>query len=164
MEWFALYVKSRHEFFTDLELRRKGVETFLPTVRKWRQWKDRKKLIHFPLFPGYLFVYISPDPERFLDVLKTKGSVTLISAESGRPTPVSPDEINSLKLLIDSGTKLDIYPSLNKGTWVRVRRGLFQGAEGVLQEKGDHCLFLVNIKLLGRSVGVKIHADDIESI
>ncbi|OGW52743.1 MAG: hypothetical protein A2Y81_10305 [Nitrospirae bacterium RBG_13_43_8] len=164
MEWFALYVKSRHEFFTDLELRRKGVETFLPTVKKWRQWKDRKKLIHFPLFPGYLFVYISPDPERFLDVLKTKGSVTLLSAESGRPTPVLLEEINSLKLLIDSGTKVDIYPCLNEGTRVRVRRGLFQGAEGVLQEKGDHCLFLVNIKLLGRSVGVKIHADDIENI
>src|SRR4030042_5124816 len=156
MEWFALYVKSRHEFFTDLELRRKGGETFLPTVKKWRQWKDRKKLIHFPLFPGYLFVYISPDPERFLDVLKTKGSVTLLSAESGRPTPVLLEEINSLKLLIDSGTKVDIYPCLNEGTRVRVRRGLFQGAEGVLQEKGDHCLFLVNIKLLGRSVGVKI--------
>ncbi len=164
MEWFALYVKARHEFFTGHELQRKGVETFLPTVKKWRQWKDRKKLIHFPLFPGYLFVYISPDPERFLDVLKTKGSVTLISAELGRPTPVPLEEINSLKLLIDSGIKLDIYPCLNAGTWVRVRRGLFQGAEGVLQEKGDHCLFLVNIKLLGRSIGVKIHADDIENI
>jgi transcriptional antiterminator NusG len=123
MEWFALYVKARHEFFTGHELQRKGVETFLPTVKKLRQWKDRKKLIHFPLFPGYLFVYISPDPERFLDVLKTKGSVTLISAESGRPTPVPPEEINSLKLLIDSGIKLDIYPCLNEGTWVRVRRG-----------------------------------------
>jgi hypothetical protein len=40
MEWFALYVKSRHEFFTYLELRRKGVETFLPTVKTVERQKS----------------------------------------------------------------------------------------------------------------------------
>ncbi len=164
MEWFALYVKSRHEFFTHNELQKKSIETFLPAAKKWRQWKDRKKLVDFPIFPGYLFVQISPNPERFLDVLKTKGAVTLISAELGHPTPVPPEEIHSLRLLIESGKELDIYPHLKEGTLVRVRRGLFQGAEGILQKKEDQYIFLVNIKLLGRSVGVKIHADDVETI
>jgi transcription antitermination factor NusG len=164
MEWFAVYVKARHEFFTDSELRKKGIETFLPAVKKWRQWKDRKKLVDFPLFPGYLFVHIYPNPEGFLDVLQTRGTVTLISVELGHPTPVPPEEINSLRLLIESGKELDIYPHLKEGTWVRVRKGLFQGAEGILQKKEEQYVFLVNIKLLGRSVGVKIHADDIESI
>jgi len=164
MEWFALYVKSRHEFFTNNELRKKGIETFLPAVKKWRQWKDRKKLVDFPLFPGYLFVHIYPNPERLLDVLKTKGAVDLLSTELTRPTPVSSEEIHSLRLLIESGKELDIYPHLKEGIGVRVRRGLFKGAEGILQEREDQYIFLVNIKLLGRSVGVKIHADDIETI
>jgi transcription antitermination factor NusG len=164
MEWFALYVKSRHEFFTNNELQKKGIETFLPAVRKWRQWKDRKKLVDFPLFPGYLFTHLSPNPERFLDVLKTKGAVTFISAELGHPTPVLPEEIHSLRLLIESGEELDIYPHLKEGTWIRVKRGLFQGAEGILQKKEEQYIFLVNIKLLGRSVGVKIYADDLETI
>lgn len=163
MEWFALYVKSRHEFITNGELQKKGIETFLPSVRISRQWKDRKKLIDFPLFPGYLFVHRSSSPEELIKVLKTKGAVTFISLEPGHPTPVPREEISSLRLLIESGKELDIYPHLKEGTWVRVKRGTLKGAEGILKMKEDQYMFLVNIRLLGRSVGVKIHADDIES-
>jgi len=163
MEWFALYVKSRHEFVTNGELQKKGIETFLPSVKKYRQWKDRRRLVDFPLFPGYLFVYIYPNQEKFINVLKTRGAVTLVSLESGRPTPVAPEEITSLRRLIGSGEELDIYHHLKEGTWVRVRRGPLTGAEGVLEKKEEHYMFLVNIKLLGKSVGVVIHADDIEN-
>jgi transcriptional antiterminator NusG len=162
MEWFALYVKSRHEFITDSELRKKGLETFLPSVKKLRHWKDRKKLIDFPLFPGYLFINIYPNPEEFINVLKTRGVVTLVSLGSGHPTSVPPEEISSLKLLIESGKELDIYPYLREGMWARVRRGPLEGAEGILKKKEDQYMFLINIKILGRSVSVKINADDIE--
>jgi transcriptional antiterminator NusG len=161
--WYALSIKSRHEFVVSGELRRKGIETFLPSVTKLSRWKDRKKLVELPLFPGYLFVYIAPDPEEFLRVVKTRGTVTLIALEPGRPTPVAPEEIRSLKRVLESGEKLDIYPHFQTGSRVRVKRGLLQGAEGVLAKKEDQDVFLVSIELLGRSVGVKMSADDVEA-
>jgi len=164
MEWFVLYVKARHEFATNAELRKKGIESFLPSIKRWRQWRDRKKLIDFPLFPGYLFVHIFPNSEGFVNALRTRGAVNLISAELGRPTPVLPEEISSLRLLIESGKELDIYPHLKEGTWIRVRKGLLKGAEGILEKREDQYLFIVNIKLLGKSVGVKIYADDMEIV
>jgi transcription antitermination factor NusG len=164
MEWFTLYVKARHEFATNAELRKKGIETFLPSIKRWRQWRDRKKLIDFPLFPGYLFVHIFPNSEGFVNALRTRGAVNLISAELGRPTPVLPEEISSLRLLIESGKELDIYPHLKEGTWIRVRKGLLKGAEGILEKREDQYLFIVNIKLLGKSVGAKIYADDMEIV
>ncbi len=162
VEWFALYVKSRHEYVTGHELQKKEMETFLPSIKRWRQWKDRRMLVDFPLFPGYLFVRVRPDPEHFINVLKTRGAVTLVSSEPGIPTPVPPEEISSLRVLVESGEELDIYPHLREGTQVRVRRGPLKGAEGILQEKGGQYMFLININLLGRSVGLKIYADDIE--
>ncbi len=162
MEWFALYVKSRHEFVTNNELQKKGIETFLPLIKRSRQWKDRRKLVDFPLFPGYLFFHIYPANDNFINVLKTCGAVRIVSIEKGRPTPVSPVEINSLKLLIDSGEKFDVYPNLKEGERVRVSKGPLKGAEGILGKKEEQYMFLVNIELLGRSVGVKIHADCIE--
>lgn len=164
LNWYALYVKSRHEFVTQNELRRKGISTYLPAVRKFRQWKDRKKMVEFPLFPGYCFVHIRSIPEDFLSVLKTRGVVTLLSAKPGCPTPVPSEEIDSLKLLVESGKDLDIYPHLKEGARVRIRRGPLKGAEGILEKKGDRYMFLVSIKLLGRSVGVNIYADDIEPV
>ncbi|KAF0221851.1 MAG: transcription termination factor NusG domain [Geobacteraceae bacterium] len=164
LQWYALHVKSKHEFATNSELLRKGVETYLPAVKRLRQWKDRKKLVEFPLFPGYIFVHIRSDQEDFCRILKTRGVVTLLSSEPGFPTAVPTEEINSLRLIVGSGNELDIYPHLKKGTRVRVKRGLLAGAEGTLVEKEERFMLLINIELLGRSVGVKVYADDVEAV
>lgn len=161
--WYVLYIKSRHEFVANNELIKKDVATFLPSVRRLRQWKDRKKWVDFPLFPGYLFVNIQARSESIVNVLKTRGVLNLLSAEPGYPTPVSPEEISSLQVLLESGRDIDIYPELKEGTRVRVRRGPLQGAEGILERRHDQYMFLVNLELLGRSVGVKMYADDIEA-
>ena len=90
--------------------------------------------------------------------------INLISAQAGYPTPVDPEEIDALKLLVQSGTDFDVYPHLKAGTRVRVRRGPLEGAEGILEKKDSQCLFLVNVELLGRSIGVKMYADALEEI
>lgn len=164
INWYALYVKSRHEFVTRGELAKKGIDTFLPVAKRMSQWRDRKKCIEFPLFPGYLFVHIPSSPETFLAVLKTRGAMRMLSLEPGNPTPISPEEIDSLRLLIESGKQFDVYPGLKEGNRVRVKRGPLAGAEGTLKVKNDQYMFLVNIELLGRSIGVTIYADDIEAL
>jgi len=162
--WYVLYVKSRHEFVANDELIKKDITTFLPAVRKLRNWKDRKKWVDFPLFPGYLFINIIPRPESILSVLKTRGAINLLSAQPGYPTPVSPDEIDALQLLIESGRDIDIYPELKTGTNVRVKKGPLQGAVGTLVERHEQYMFMINIELLGRSIGVNVYADDIEAV
>lgn len=162
--WYALTVRSRHEFLTRDELEQKGIITFLPIVKRLRQWRDRKKIVEFPVFPGYLFVSLVPEPGAFLPVIKTRGTVSLISLEPGHPTPVPADEIDALRKVVTSGRPFDIYPGYHLGTRVRIRRGPLQGAEGVLGKREDAQTFYVNVEILGRSVGLKITADDIELI
>jgi transcriptional antiterminator NusG len=162
--WYALYVKSRHEFIVFNGLIRKEIEAFLPSTKRFSQWRDRRKLVEFPLFPGYIFVHIQPNPEEFLNVLKSGGVLSFVSLTPGYPTPVPPSEVTSLKLVVDSGKELNIYSSLKAGSLVRVKRGPLKYAEGILTQKDNQYMFSVNIKLLGRSIGVKIHADDLEVI
>lgn len=161
--WYALYVKARHEFVVSGELQRKGVETFLPAVTRLHQWKDRKKQLDIPLFPGYLFVSLAPEPEEFLNVIKTRSTVTFVSLVPGHPTPVSPEEIETLKIVLGSGEPVDLYPHLQEGTLVRVTKGVFRGARGTLKQKHDRHLLLVSLQMLGRSVAVKICAEDVEA-
>ena len=52
LNWYALWTRSRHEAVVRQELERIQVEAFLPTITKWSRWKDRKKKIDWPLFPG----------------------------------------------------------------------------------------------------------------
>jgi transcription elongation factor/antiterminator RfaH len=160
--WYALWVKSRHEFIARDELAQKGIEAFLPSVTKAQQWRDRKKNIEFPLFPGYLFVSLEHSSQEFQRVIRTRGSVGFVSLEPGHPTPVHDEEIKALKAVVASGERFDVYPQFQTGARVRVRRGPLQGAEGVLARKEDQHVFCVNVEILGRSVGLKIGANDIE--
>ena len=90
--WFAVWTRARHEARVLDQLRRKDLEAFLPKVPRWSRWKDRKKRIEWPLFPGYCFVRIQPAES--LPVLKCSGVVSLISA-NGRPAPIPDVEIES---------------------------------------------------------------------
>jgi transcriptional antiterminator NusG len=51
-DWYAIWTRSRHEGVVRDQLEQKGIEAFLPTIPKWSRWKDRKKKIEWPLFPG----------------------------------------------------------------------------------------------------------------
>ena len=53
LRWFAIWTRSRHERAVYDQLTERGIEAFLPTVASWSRWKDRKKKIDRPLFPGY---------------------------------------------------------------------------------------------------------------
>jgi len=160
--WYALWVKSRSEFVTSQELSRKGIESFVPAATRVRQWADRRKKVDFPLFPGYVFVHILPGAEEFLNVVQTRGSVCLVCLEPGRPTSVPSQEIAALRILLESGSQIDVYPTLKEGAAVRVKRGPLSGAVGILEKRKGQDVFLVNIEILGRSVGARISAEDIE--
>ncbi len=164
LAWFALSVRSRHEFVAHEELVRKGIDVFLPTVVRLRQWRDRKRQIEFPVFPGYLFVHVAPCADGFLQVIKTRGTVSFVCLEPGLPTPVPEQEINALRKVVTSGRSFDVYPGYTLGTRVRIRRGPLEGAEGVLGKKQNDDLFFVNVEILGRSVGIRISADDLEAL
>ena len=98
-EWFAIWTRSRHEKMVRDQLAQKDVEVFLPTITKWSRWKDRKKAIDWPLFPGYCFARF--DREDRLPVLKVEGVVSIVGTD-GLPSPIPAIEIDSIRLLIES--------------------------------------------------------------
>jgi len=162
--WFALQVKPRFEFIVQNDLSRNGTEVFLPAVNRLSQWKDRKKRIEFPLFPGYLFSRVFPVADCFLELLKTRGVVRILAAVPGHPTPVPDKEIAALKVLLATGSELDLRPELQAGKVVRINKGIFQGVQGFITRRAPHFLLHVNISLMGRCVTVKIPPDDVELV
>lgn len=162
--WFALYVRPRHEFVVLSDLSSNGTEAYLPVAKKLRNWKNRKKLVEFPLFPGYLFARVHPVSEQILALLKTKGVVRILSTVPGQPTQIADAEILALQALLASDKELNIHPELQEGRVVRIKRGIFHGVEGVVSKTGDSYFLHVNIAMLGRSVAVKLLSDDVEVV
>ena len=162
--WYAVHTKSRHEFQILERLKQKGINSFLPTVERLRKWKDRKKIIAFPLFPGYLFVNISKDSQSLLSVLKVKGVVRLLCTIPGNPDPIPDEQIISLQKLIENKEALDHYPYLNEGQRVRITRGPLSGVEGILVEKLDKHILVLSVDVLRQGVALTINSSDVEKI
>ncbi|MDI6802118.1 MAG: UpxY family transcription antiterminator [Thermodesulfovibrionales bacterium] len=162
-KWYAIHVKSRHEFKVMERLTNTGIEAFLPAVDRLSRWKDRKKLLSFPLFPGYLFVHIDKIYKEMLSVLKTPGVVRFLGMIPAEPEPVPDEQIISLKKLIDSKEDIDPYPYLKEGQRIRIKKGPLAGVEGMfLKRPGQHIL-IVSVDILRQGVSVKIDASDVES-
>src|SRR3954468_5368168 len=98
--WFAIWTRSRHEKIVRDQLSKKtDVDVFLPTIGKWSRWKDRKKKIEWPRFPGYVFARFVPD-ER-IGILKVDGVVQIIS-NNGILSPIPDHEIDGIRTLVES--------------------------------------------------------------
>jgi transcriptional antiterminator NusG len=163
-EWYAVHVKSRHEAKVNDRLRLKGFEAFLPTVERLRKWKDRKKKVEFPLFPGYLFVHTTNEADKLLGVLKVAGVVRMICTVPGRPDPIPDEQIISLQKLVENRQELDPYPYLNEGQEVRITKGALAGVEGILVKKLDRHLLVLSVDVLRQGVALKISASEVEKV
>jgi transcription antitermination factor NusG len=162
--WYAVHVRSRHEFKVLDRLTKAGIDAFLPVVERLNKWKDRKKLVSFPLFPGYLFVHIHKIYDTMLAILKTPGVVRFISNIPGEPEPVPDDQIISLKRLVESKENLDPYPYLKEGQRVRIKKGPLKGVEGILVERHGQHILVLSVDILRQGVSIKIDASDVESV
>ena len=162
--WYAVHVKSRHEFQVYERLTGAGVDVFLPSMERLSKWKDRSKLIQFPLFPGYLFVNIDTSQSTRMTVLKTSGVVRFLGVIPGEPESVPEDQILALKKVLETKTTLDPYPYLHEGQRVRIKRGPLAGVEGILSEKSGRHLLVLSVDIIRQSTALTIEAGDVEPV
>lgn len=157
--WFAVWTRSRHEQVVREQIQGKGIEAFLPTVTKWSRWKDRRKKVDWPLFPGYCFARF--DPADRLSVLKCTGVVSIVSF-NGDIAPIPDFEIDSLRRLVTSELQYDPCPLIKEGTMVEVVHGPLKGVIGRLLRKGAHARLVLAVDLIGQAVSVEVDAADVK--
>ncbi len=156
--WYALRTRSRHEKRAQEQLAARGIEPFLPLVERWRQWKDRRKLVSFPLFPGYCFARF-PLSQR-VAVLASHGVVEILGNREG-PVPVPDAEIEAVRKLVTSTLPYDPHPYLREGMQVEVIRGPLAGLRGRLVRKGSRARLVIGVTLIHQGASVEIDALDV---
>ena len=158
--WFALWTRSRHEQVVREQLVQKQIEAFLPTVTKWSRWKDRKKKIDWPLFPGYCFARFNPQDR--LAILKCAGVVSIISFE-GEPAPIPEVEIDGIRRLVESDLAYDPCPMIREGMMVEVVHGPLKSVVGRLVRKNEKARLVLSVDLIGQAVSVELDAADVRA-
>jgi len=158
--WYAIWTRSRHEQVVREQLERKGISAFLPTIKRWSRWKDRKKEIDWPLFPGYCFARMAPSDR--LAVLKCSGVVNIVTF-NGELAPIPDHEIDAIRRLVETDLQFDPCPMIREGTLVEVTHGPLRGVIGRLVRKGAHARLFLSVDLIGQGVSVEVDAADVRA-
>ena len=159
ISWYVLHTKSRFENVVYDGLDKKKIEVFLPKVRVKSKRRDRRLMIHVPLFPGYIFV----KSDLNLDILKTTGAVRLIGTKDG-PVPVPEDTIASLRIMVSVEQPIATGSRLRKGDRVIVVSGPFAGISGTFVRYRGKGRVVVNIEALGQHAGVDVDEGEVERL
>ena len=161
--WFAVHTRPRFEKKVAAQLLEKHVETFLPLFPATHRWHDRQQIVQEPLFPGYVFVRISPVMNTRIVVLRTTGVIHFVG-HRGIGSPVPASEIQAIKSVLEQRIPFLLYPYVNVGQRVRIRGGCFDGIEGILTAiNGDDGL-VISVQLIQRSIAMRITGYQIEPV
>ena len=157
--WLVLRTRSRHESVVESFLQQKHITSYLPKCKVVRSWKGRSKVVELPLFPGYVFV--RPTAAQYDSMRYIRGSCGLVLADN-KPACMPEKDLESVKILVDSGISLMVDPELTAGKRVRIIAGPLSGMEGELVSVKSQDLLVVNIEMLNSSVRVDIDRDAID--
>lgn len=131
-QWYVLYTKPRQERSASQHLERKGLASFLPMICE--PWKRKRRTVE-PLFPNYLFVYIS-FPDEYHLAAWIPGAKRFVSFGE-EPTPIDNGTVEFLMEKTGNTGIIEARSTLSPGDEITISRGPFEGLVGVIQSPPD---------------------------
>jgi transcription antitermination factor NusG len=161
-QWFAAFTFPNHEKRVSRQCVDRLIESFLPLYRVTHRWRNRHTaILERPLFPGYVFVRIAS--RNRVRVLELPGVVSIVSSSRGQLLPVPEDYLTKLRNGIMMN-KVEPHGNIEVGEEVRIVRGAFAGAEGILERRKNELRVVLRLEMLARSVSLEVDASEIEGI
>ena len=152
--WFAIYVKSRTEKKVSAEFENQGIDHYLPLVKILKQWSDRKKWVHEPLFKSYVFVHV--DSLQYFEVLKANNVVRYITFE-GKAVKIPPQQIEAVKYFLDDAEPKELSEEFwEVGQQVEVITGSMTGLTGELVEVKNKHQVRIKIEAINQIIFIQI--------
>lgn len=156
-QWYACFTRSRAEKRVEELLRERGLDSYLPRVVREQQWKDRKKKVEWPLFPGYVFGRFTLADVH--TVLTTPGVSTIVR-QGGVPSAIPDEELENVRkvarVLAELGELPPVRPLLDEGDRVMVVDGPFKGIVGVVSEVRGRGRILVGLTSIGQGLEIEV--------
>jgi transcriptional antiterminator NusG len=163
LEWFAVRTRPRHERVVTKQLESNGIESFLPVCAQVRFWSDRRKVIDFPLFPGYVFVRTLETTRSRARVFQARGVLGFVGPKN-QGTPIPVHQIDAVRTLMQAQFECRPHPYLNIGQRIRIQNGALRGLEGILVRVASDKSLIVSVDLIQRSVAIRLEGYEVNGL
>jgi transcription antitermination factor NusG len=151
--WFVAQTLCHREQLARLHLVAQAIRSFLPRFHKTVRHARSLREVIAPVFPGYIFVALNPERDRWRSINGTFGVARLVSAHQPQ-VPVPTGVVEALLASIDELGLVRFDRGLKPGQTVRVVAGPFVQFLGVLQRLGEKGRVQVLLNIMGRQSAV----------
>lgn len=155
--WHVVHAKPRCEKKFAEYCAAHSIQADLPLREETKVYQRRKVTVHKPVFPGYVFVKFSPAEK--VAVLKSNVIVRILCVENQDQLV---RELDQIRLALSVDPTLDACAAFQAGKRVVIRKGPFQGLEGVVQVVKGRTKVVLNVEMIGRALAVEVGIEFLE--
>ncbi len=161
--WTPVRVKPKQEKKLVEYCKAKGVENYLPLLKRVHRYERRTAVFHVPMFPGYVFCCL--DEDLFSKIVLSNAIVYQIPINDYEEEGLI-EELKAIQAFEKLSNEADVVvkPELAEGSVVTVARGAMAGVDGVVVRRKGKVSITVNVEILGQSATVEIDAGDLEPV
>ena len=160
--WYVVQTIARAEARADFQLRSQEFATFFPRVQRTTRHARKLRTVLTAAFPGYLFVSLDIERDRWRSVNGTFGVSRLIMAH-GMPTPVPQGVVETIMDYVDAAGVAHFERDLAVGQAVRVKDGPLAAAVGRLVRLDANGRVRVLLEIMGGQVETSVARSALEA-
>lgn len=159
--WRLAQVRPNSLHIAERNLLRQGFGIFCPTREETRRRGGRFITAQAPLFPGYLFVSVSPVASPLRAINSTFGVVRVVGFGRESAAEVPAALVAELMARCDTQGRLKAASSLQPGDAVKVMSGPFSQFVATVDSIDSQRRVWLLLELLGRPTRVAVSTDDL---
>ena len=161
--WFVAQFKPNSYLIANENLKRQGIQTFLPLVETTKRRSTTYITKLEPLFPGYIFVAFDLEKFRWTRVNNTMG-VNRIVSQNNMPQPISHSFISCLKKRCDSKGKLLSGNDLRIGKKVEIINGPFAKMIGTVETINPDARITLLFDIMGQTTRTLVKSMHLKNV
>ena len=161
--WYAVSTKHNLELLALKNLERQHIHTYLPRVSKKSNIKNSfNRIACRAFFPGYLFVMLDLETDRWQKINSTIGVRKIVNIGSC-PVPISSKIINKIKKIEDKNGIINQLEVFEKNENIVIENGIFSGSEAIFDKyvSGDNRVRVL-LNLMGITTGINLSSNHIQ--
>jgi len=159
--WYLVRTKPRQETVARINLQQQGFHIYLPLSQQHKRRRNLYQIVTEPLFPSYLFIWLSLGVDDWSKIRSTRGCVSLVRF-GALPAQVPDKLIEQLKH--DESRQLKQpetrVPDFKIGDPIRVIDGVLADYEGIIEAKTSQERVTILLTIVDghtRSVSLSAH-------
>lgn len=158
--WYLIHTQAAREYLAAEHLQRQGYRPFVPST--WRSIRHARSIrnARTAFFPGYLFVPLDLDSDRWRPIDGTIGVLRIVKAD-GRPLPAPAGLVEGLVALTGKDQALDLAGALKPGSEVRFLRGPFADQFAVVEDMKGPDRVRVLLHMMQQSIPIEAARADL---